>query len=79
MGMLHIDLTKSDRELTILITSRCSEFGTVRSVKIHRRPTPFALVEMATHEEVLELAAYFERTVFGTSVLLHLEQPNKKT
>ncbi len=74
MRMLHIDLTKSDRELSILIASRCSEFGTVKSIKIHRRPTPFALVEMSTQDEVLELAAYYDRTVFGTTVLLHLEQ-----
>ena len=72
--MVRIDLTLSDSELSIVVASLCCEFGTVKSVKIHRRPMPFAIVEMSTLEETLELAARFDRTVFGNSVLLHLEQ-----
>ena len=75
--MVEVDLNKSDRELTQFITIRCSSFGTVRSVKLERKPTPFALVEMSTHLEMLELAAEFGGTAFGTSALIHLEQQGK--
>jgi hypothetical protein len=72
--VLRIDLTRSDRELSHLISLRFSDFGIVKSVKIQRRPTPFALVEMATHFETLELAAQYGGSVFGTCALVHLEQ-----
>ena len=75
--MLQIDLTLTDRELSMFIAVRCSEVGTVRSVKIHRRPKPFALVEMASHDETLELAAQYGRSAFGSCVLVHLEQESK--
>ena len=71
--MLQVDLSQSAQELSRIITVRCSGFGTVKSVKIHRSPKPFALVEMATRFEALELAAYYERTSFGTCVLLYLK------
>ena len=75
--MLQLDLTMSDRELSLSVAARCSEVGTVKSVKIHRHPKPFALIEMATHEQTFELAALHGRSAFGTSVLLYLE-PVKK-
>ena len=76
--VLEVDLSKTDRELTQFITMRCSNFGTVRSVKLERKPTPFALVEMSTHLEMLELAAEFGGTAFGTAALIHLEQRSKQ-
>jgi len=71
--MLQVDLKQTAQELSRLITVRCSAFGKVKSVQIHRSPKPFALVEMATRYEALELAAHYERTAFGTCVLLYLE------
>ena len=72
--MLQVDLRQSAQELSRFITARCSDFGTVKSVKIHRSPKPFALVEMASLYEALELAAHYERTSFGACVLLYLEE-----
>ena len=72
--MLKIDLTKSDREVAQEIMMHCSDFGSAVSVKIHRKPVPIALVEMATHQQTLELAAEFGGSVFGICILIHLEQ-----
>ena len=72
--MLPIDLARSDRELVQEITMHCAGFGSAVSVKTHRTPVPIALVEMATHEQTLELAAEYSGSVFGICVLIHLEQ-----
>jgi hypothetical protein len=72
--MLQVDLKNTDQELSRVITRRCSGFGDVRSVKIHRSPTAFALVEMATHHQTLELAAEYGGSAFGSCALVHLEQ-----
>lgn len=72
-----MDLSKTDWELTQLIAARCSAFGLVKSVKLERQPTPFALIEMSTHHEMLELAAEYGGSAFGNCALVHLEQQSK--
>lgn len=71
---LKVDLRKPDSELTLLLTEHFSAFGIVRSVKIHRQPTPFALVTMSTAHETLELAAQYGGSALGSGALVHLEQ-----
>ena len=56
------------------VTGRAAKCGRVVSVKIHRLPIPFALVEMGSYKETLELAAQGKGSTFGTCVLIHLEQ-----
>ena len=56
---MQVDLTKTDREICQVIGTRCADFGIVKSVKLQRTPTPYALVEMSTHQEMLELAAEY--------------------
>ena len=77
--MLQVDLTKTDQELSAVITARCSGFGIVKSVKIHRSPTLFVLVEMASLSATLELAAQYGGSAFGSCALIHLEQENQTT
>ena len=72
--MLQVDLKKSDQELSKEIAIRCSGLGVVKSVKIHREPSAFALIEMATHMQTLELAGQYGGSAFGSSALVHLEQ-----
>ena len=72
--MLQVDLKKSDAELSEYVKLRCSGFGTVRSVTIHREPSAFSLVEIANHTQALEVAGHYGGSMFGTSVLVHLEQ-----
>jgi hypothetical protein len=72
--VLNIDLKKTDQELSQEIQLHCSEFGLVKSVKIHRDPTPFAMVEMGNHYQALELAGQYGGSMFGANVLVHLEQ-----
>jgi hypothetical protein len=75
--MLQIDLHMSDCELSLVIAAHCALAGTVRSVKIHRQPKPFALVDMATQDETLALAAQNGRPAFGNSVLFPLEPAHR--
>jgi hypothetical protein len=72
--MLQVDLKKDDRELVQIITAHCAGVGVVKAVKIHRDPSPFALVDMADHYQTLELAGAYGGSAFGTSALIHLEQ-----
>ncbi len=71
-SMLLVDLNMSDQELAKSITSFCSNFGNVNSVKIHRRSKPFALVEMATHSDARKLAAKYGRPPIENGVLIYL-------
>jgi hypothetical protein len=75
--VLYVDLKKTDEQLSLEVTTRCSEFGNVSLVKIHRGPKHFALVEMSTQIQALNLAAHFRRTSFGSCVLIYLEQAPK--
>jgi hypothetical protein len=71
---LKVDLKKLDKELNLLLTGHFSAFGIVRSVNIHRQPTPFALVAMSTQYETLNLAAQYGGSALGSCALVHLEQ-----
>jgi hypothetical protein len=70
---LQVDVHKSDQELSRDITARCSGFGSVKSVQLHRSPKLFALVEMANRNQALELATQYGGSTFGSCVLVHLE------
>jgi hypothetical protein len=72
--MLRVDFKKTNQELSRDITDHCLEFGIAKSTKIHRGPKQFVLVEMATHDQALNLAAYYRRSSIGSCVLLYLEQ-----
>ena len=72
--MLQVDLKEPDEIIVQTISDQCSRCGKVVSVKIHRNPTTFALVEMANHMQTMELAGQFGGSTFGTSALIHLEQ-----
>lgn len=72
--MLRVDLKKTDRELVQIITARCSSLGVVKTVRVHRNPSPFALIDMANHNQTLELAGQYGGSAFGNSALVHLEQ-----
>jgi hypothetical protein len=69
---MRVDLNEPDKSIAQLVTGQCSQCGTVVSVKIHRSPTTFALVEMSNHMQALELSSRFGGSTFGTSVLIHL-------
>lgn len=72
--MLQVDLKESDEIIRQFVKDQCSPYGKVVSVEIHRAPTPFAIVQMATQMQAFELAGKFGGSTFGTSALIHLEQ-----
>lgn len=72
--MLEVDINLPDPRLKRSITETCTRFGQVRSVKVHRNPSPFALIEMSQREQTYELAAQYGGSAFGTSALVHLAQ-----
>ena len=73
-AMLKVDLNDSDYHIKQFITHTCSAFGRVTSVRMHRSPSPFALIEMATREQTYDLSFNFGGSTFGSCVLVHLEQ-----
>ncbi len=75
--MLQVDPAMSDDELSVIVTQSCINIGIVRSVKIHRQPKFFALVDMATPDDSKKLAAQFGRAPIGTGVLLPLAVASK--
>lgn len=72
--MLEVDLDGPDLLVERSITESCSAFGAVASVKVHREPSPFALIEMSQREQTYEVAAQYGGSAFGTSALIHLAQ-----
>jgi hypothetical protein len=72
--MLEIDLKAPDQRVAQLVAENCTQFGRVASVKVHRAPSAFALVEMATREQTNALAATLGGSTFGNCVLVHLRQ-----
>ena len=75
--MLEVDLDSSDTIVERSILERCSAHGRVTSVKVHRDPSPFALIEMSRREQTYEVAAQYGGSAFGTSALVHLTPKNK--
>jgi len=72
--MLEVDLNAPDIKVGEFVSQSCAQFGTVTSVKVHRTPSAFALVEMTTRDQTNELAARYGGSTFGTCALIHIEQ-----
>jgi hypothetical protein len=72
--MLYVDLTQDDNTIAKLVLAECAKYGMVSALKIHRSPTPFALVDMSDYQEALALVAQYGGSAFKTSVLIHLQQ-----
>ena len=75
--MLEVDLDSSDTVVERSILESCSVYGRVASVKVHRDPSPFALIEMSRREQTYEVAAQYGGSAFGTAALVHLTPKNK--
>ena len=75
--MLEVDLEGDDILVERSITESCSPYGRVASVKVHRQPSPFAVIEMSRREQTYAVAARFGGSAFGTAALVHLA-PTKK-
>lgn len=70
--MLEVDFNEPDPRLKRSIMETCAAFGPVRSVKVHRKHSPFAVIEMSDRAQTFELAGKFGGSTFGTSALIHL-------
>jgi hypothetical protein len=68
-----VDMTRCDREISQLIFERCASSSIVRSVKIHRHPRPFALVELSNQHEASKLGAQYRRPPINDCVLIYLK------
>ena len=72
--MLQADLNANDYHVAKTVTEACKHFGRVASVRVHRNPSAFVLIEMADRENAYELAFQLGGSMFGNCVLVHLEQ-----
>ena len=75
--MLEVDLEGNDMIVERSITESCSVHGRVASVKVHRQPSPFAVIEMSRREQTYAVAARFGGSAFGTAALVHLAPKTK--
>ena len=75
--MLEVDLEGNDMIVERSITESCSVYGRVASVKVHRQPSPFALIEMSRREQTYRVAAQYGGSAFGTAALVHLAPKTK--
>jgi hypothetical protein len=75
--MLQADLNANDYRVAHAVTESCARFGHISSVRVHRKPAPFALIEMVNREHAYELAFQFGGSMFGNCVLVHLEPMRK--
>lgn len=71
--MLIADLNAHDYHVVRAVSEACARFGRISSVRVHRNPEPFALVEMADRAHAYELAFQLGGSMFGNCVLIHLE------
>ena len=72
--MLQVDFLEPDQKIAQFVSMRCSSFGKVVSIEIHRLPRPHALVEMASPSEALRVTAQFGGLTFQASARIPLER-----
>ena len=72
--MLEVDLNSTDTLVERSILERCSVYGRVATVEVHREPTPFALIAMCTRDHTDRVASHFQGSVFGCKALVRLAQ-----
>ena len=80
--MLVVNTADFDEtELEEIISERCSEFGSVMGVEIHRDSDPYrydlVYVEMSTAEEASKVAEEFGDAEHGTSVMMKIKHEGK--
>jgi hypothetical protein len=56
-SMLEVDLDDTGALVEQSVTWSCSMYARVASVKVHRDPSPFALIEMSRRGQTYEVAA----------------------
>jgi hypothetical protein len=71
--MLRVNLNEQDDQLEHSVKQTCSEVGRVTWVKVHRSPSPIALVEMVSAEHSFKLTERLGGSTFGNCALVHLE------
>ena len=82
-AVLNVDLARlSEKELESVVASRCSSYGTVKSVSLHLcrgspLARPFAMVSMETADETERVASAFGRPAIGSSAIVFLRQTAK--
>jgi hypothetical protein len=72
--VLQLDLRETDVLVEWTIAKICEQFGKVISVKLHRAPTVFALIEMSTQAQTFELVARLGGSTFGVKAIVHVQQ-----
>ena len=72
--VLQLDLREPDVLVERTIADICARFGKVISVRLHRAPTVFALIEMSTRAETFELVARLGGSTFGVEAIVHVQQ-----
>ncbi len=71
--MLELNLDRPDMQVERSIVTRCSQYGLVASVEVHREPAPFVLVEMLRRDQTEGVASQYQGSIFGSAALIRLK------
>lgn len=71
--MLEMDLERPDKLVEQSIVTRCSRYGLVAGIELHRDPSPFALVKMVRPEQTRGVASEYQGSIFGSAALIRLK------
>ena len=72
--MFQVDLDAPDIQIEHSIKLNCSKFGRIRSIRIHRSPSAFAVIQMTENEQARELTSKFGGSAIGSYALVHLKR-----
>jgi len=72
--MLQVNLAFPDFHNDQIIRLSCSQLGHVRSIKIQRSPSAFAVIQLADNTQANELVSRFGGSAIGNYALVHLKQ-----
>jgi hypothetical protein len=64
---MELDLKNSDTLVELVIAKRCSEYGALAAVEVHRDPSLFALVQMLRRGQTEQVAADYQGSIFGNA------------
>ena len=75
--LMELDIKNADILVELLVAKRCAAYGAVVSVEAHRKPSPFALVEMLRRDLSEAVSSHFKGAIFGSSALIRLEHKDE--
>ena len=75
--LMELDIKNADILVELLVAKRCAAYGAVVSVEAHRKPSPFALVEMLRRDLSEAVSSHFKGAIFGNFAPIRIEHKDE--